>query len=80
MTEAIVRYFGGPLDGRQQGANEAELVPGATIRHVYLHGGPKVETLYELNYCAKAGWEYRLCTAVNEEEAQSIERLPLDPA
>ncbi|QWF79024.1 hypothetical protein [Amycolatopsis sp. CA-230715] len=68
MTEAIVRFFGGPLDGRVQDLGEAEPVRGTVMRHVHLHDGPKIETHYELGYSAEAGWEYRLCSVPEHDD------------
>ncbi len=55
-----VRFFGGPLDGRVQELPGCDPVPGAVIRHIHLHGGPKIETRYEL-CLSERGWEYRVC-------------------
>jgi len=61
-----VRFFGGPLDGRVQQLRETEAVPGTVIRHIHLHGGPKIETRYELGL-AERGWEYRVCATTRSE-------------
>lgn len=69
-----VRFFGGPLDGRVQELRETEAVPGAVIRHIHLHGGPKIETRYELGL-GDHGWEYRVCapsTSRPEPETDGI--------
>jgi len=78
MTETIVRYFGGPLDGREQDLTDSELIPGTVIRHIYLHEGPKIETLYQL-ISSETGWEYRLCGVVEQTEVQETRQSPLDP-
>ncbi|WP_158886392.1 hypothetical protein [Amycolatopsis anabasis] len=70
MTEAIVRFFGGPLDGRVQDLGDAEPVSGTVMRHVHLHDGPKIETHYELGYSAETGWEYRLCGLNSDETCE----------
>jgi hypothetical protein len=67
-SEQNVRFFGGPLDGRVQELNDAEPVRGTVMRHVHLHDGPKIETLYSLDYTTESGWEYRLCTVTSPDE------------
>lgn len=52
------RFFGGPLDGRVQDLVD-EPVPGSVVRHIHLHGGPKIETHYVLAR-TDGGWEYRV--------------------
>lgn len=69
MTARTVRFFGGPLDGREQPLGEAEPVPGSVMRHVHLHDGPKIETHYQLDYSAETGWEYRLYGLTERDEA-----------
>jgi hypothetical protein len=66
MTEASVRFFGGPLDGRIQALGE-EPVCGTVMRHVHLHDGPKIETHYRLGYSPETGWVYRLCGLATPE-------------
>ncbi|MBB4685907.1 hypothetical protein [Amycolatopsis jiangsuensis] len=66
-----VRFFGGPLDGRVQELTEAEPVPGTVVRHIHLHGGPKIETLYELGL-TEHGWEYRLRAHETEPERDGL--------
>jgi hypothetical protein len=68
MAQAIVRFFGGPLDGRVQDLGDAEPVSGTLMRHVHLHDGPKIETHYQLAYSAEGGWEYRLCGLARPDE------------
>ncbi|MFD9894414.1 hypothetical protein [Amycolatopsis sp. NPDC058986] len=65
-----VRFFGGPLDGRVHELGDDELVPGTVVRHIHLHGGPKIETLYELGL-TEEGWEYRV-SAESRSEPDSI--------
>lgn len=45
----MVRYVGGPLDGRVDtvSARPEEQLP--TVRHVHLHGGPKIVHHYDLH-------------------------------
>lgn len=69
MTEVSVRFFGGPLDGRVQVLTDP--VPGAVIRHVHLHQGPKIETRYELAFTDETGWQYRMC----ELKAPEVDEL-----
>ncbi|WP_328444573.1 MULTISPECIES: hypothetical protein [unclassified Amycolatopsis] len=59
-----VRFFGGPLDGRVQELGDNE--PGAVIRHIHLHAGPKIETRYELGL-TEDGWEYRVAASSRSE-------------
>ncbi|WP_328606700.1 hypothetical protein OG943_43535 [Amycolatopsis sp. NBC_00345] len=66
MTDRSVRFFGGPLDGRVQELTDAEPAPGTVVRHIHLHGGPKIETLYELGM-TENGWEYRVRTSSHSE-------------
>lgn len=66
-----VRFFGGPLDGRVQELGDAEPVPGTVIRHIHLHGGPKIETRYELGL-TEHGWEYRVAATQHEPEPDGL--------
>jgi hypothetical protein len=63
-----VRFFGGPLDGRVQDFGDTVPVTGTIVRHVHLHDGPKIETLYELSHRPESGWEYRVLTAAGEPD------------
>ncbi|MCR6487706.1 hypothetical protein M8542_33255 [Amycolatopsis sp. OK19-0408] len=65
-----VRFFGGPLDGRVQELGD-DAVPGAVIRHIHLHGGPKIETRYELGL-SEDGWEYRVAATRHEPERDNL--------
>ncbi|MEU6129753.1 hypothetical protein ABZ805_11340 [Saccharopolyspora sp. NPDC047091] len=58
MPERVVRFVGGPLDGRTQDLRDSEAVLGRLLRHIHLHDGPKIETCYRLRYTPDAGWEY----------------------
>jgi hypothetical protein len=74
QTFRSVRFFGGPLDGRVQDLGDSEPAPGSIIRHIHLHGGPKIETRYELGL-TESGWEYRVCapsTSRSEPEPDGI--------
>ena len=53
-------YVGGPLDGRQELLPAAKTVVGAMVTHVYLHGGPKIETRYRLGRTADGRWIYHV--------------------
>jgi hypothetical protein len=66
VTDRSVRFFGGPLDGRVQELTDEEPVPGTIVRHIHLHGGPKIETLYELGM-TEHGWEYRVSATTHSE-------------
>lgn len=52
-------FVGGPLDGRVR-TRPAESAAPAVVRHVHLHGGPKITHLYDLHEVAGHGGEYRL--------------------
>jgi hypothetical protein len=52
-------FVGGPLDGRVR-TRPAGQEPPAVVRHVHLHGGPKIVHLYDLHEVAGHGGEYRL--------------------
>ncbi|MGH3493711.1 MAG: hypothetical protein ACRDRL_15315 [Sciscionella sp.] len=54
------RFFGGPLDGREQSLQEGAAADGDVVTHVYLHGGPKIETRYRLMRGVDGSWEYRV--------------------
>lgn len=70
------RFLGGPLDGREQSLPDANAFDGAVVTHVFLHGGPKIETQYRLSQDGLGGWEYRV---VDPENARSVpESVPED--
>jgi len=46
-------------------------VPGTVIRHIHLHGGPKIETRYELGL-TESGWEYRVAATQHEPEPDGL--------
>jgi len=52
-------FVGGPLDGRVRTRAAADPAP-AVVRHVHLHGGPKIVHHYDLYEVAGHGGEYRL--------------------
>ncbi|WP_018684633.1 hypothetical protein [Actinokineospora enzanensis] len=56
----VIRYVGGPLDGRVDTVAGAPTDPRSTVTHVYLHGGPKIVHHYDLHYALEYGCEYRL--------------------
>ncbi|WP_156754341.1 hypothetical protein [Actinokineospora pegani] len=56
----LVRYVGGPLDGRVDTLPQLPAEPKATVTHVHLHGGPKIVHHYDLHYAVEYGCEYRL--------------------
>lgn len=51
-------FVGGPLDGRVRTRPPGE-EPPAVVRHVHLHGGPKIVHHYDLHEVAGHGGEYR---------------------
>lgn len=53
-------YVGGPLDGRQETLSAAKSVVGTVVTHVFLHGGPKIETRYRLDRTSDGRWLYRV--------------------
>ena len=53
-------YVGGPLDGRREPLPPTKSVVGNIVTHVFLHGGPKIETRYQLERTADGEWVYRL--------------------
>jgi hypothetical protein len=55
-------FVGGPLDGRVRTRPAESAVP-AVIRHVHLHGGPKIVHFYDLHEVAGHGGEYRFRSA-----------------
>ncbi len=59
MSETA-RFLGGPLDGREQALGETGPREGHVVTHVYLHGGPKIETRYRLGQDADGNWEYHV--------------------
>ena len=44
----VVRYVGGPLDGRVDSHARPPEAPKQTVTHVHLHDGPKVVHRYDL--------------------------------
>lgn len=54
-------YVGGPLDGRREPLPPAKSVVGNIVTHIFLHGGPKIETRYRLDRTEDGEWIYRLC-------------------
>lgn len=62
VVPSTVRFSGGPLDGRVSTLPPGGAVDGHIVTHVYLHGGPKIETHYRLcvDAAVEGGWEYRV--------------------
>jgi hypothetical protein len=58
--EYVVRYVGGPLDGRVDTLPELPEQPRDTVTHVHLHEGPKIVHHYDLCYAVEYGCEYRV--------------------
>jgi hypothetical protein len=46
--DAVLRFVGGPLDGRVEVREARHGAPLPTVTHVHLHGGPKVVHRYDL--------------------------------
>jgi hypothetical protein len=66
----LVRYVGGPLDGRVDTLAQLPDEPRETVTHVHLHGGPKIVHHYDLHYALEYGCEYRLREAEDSDLAQ----------
>lgn len=58
----VVRYVGGPLDGRVDTLAELPDEPLDTVTHVHLNDGPKIVHHYDLQYAVEYGCEYRVRT------------------
>ncbi len=56
----VVRFVGGPLDGRVDSRAKPQDAPKPTVTHVHLHSGPKIVHHYDLQYAVEYGCEYRL--------------------
>ena len=58
--DAVLRFVGGPLDGRVEirAARHGEPLP--TVTHVHLHGGPKVVHRYDLEPLTEGVGVYNL--------------------
>jgi hypothetical protein len=56
----VVRYVGGPLDGRVDTLPDLPEQPKDTVTHVHLHEGPKIVHHYDLCYAVEYGCEYRV--------------------
>lgn len=56
----VVRYVGGPLDGRVEKLPSPSDEPRDTVTHVHLHEGPKIVHHYDLTYALEYGCEYHL--------------------
>jgi hypothetical protein len=56
----VVRYVGGPLDGRVDTLTELPDEPRDTVTHVHLNDGPKIVHHYDLHYAVEYGCEYRV--------------------
>ncbi|MFL6144208.1 MAG: hypothetical protein ACJ72N_20380 [Labedaea sp.] len=56
----VVRYVGGPLDGRVDQLEAAREEPLDTVTHVHLNDGPKIVHHYDLQYAVEYGCEYRV--------------------
>jgi hypothetical protein len=56
----VVRYVGGPLDGRVDTLDEQVDEPHGTVTHVHLNDGPKIVHHYDLQYAVEYGCEYRV--------------------
>jgi hypothetical protein len=56
----LVRYVGGPLDGRVDRLSAMPSTLRSTVKHTHLHGGPKIENYYDLRYAVEHGCEYHV--------------------
>jgi hypothetical protein len=56
----VVRYVGGPLDGRVDTLTRCPDRPHDTVTHVHLHEGPKIVHHYDLHYALEYACEYRV--------------------
>ncbi|WP_309115815.1 hypothetical protein [Saccharothrix sp.] len=56
----VVRFVGGPLDGRVDSVSMPADAPKPTVTHVHLHSGPKIVHHYDLRYAVEYGCEYHL--------------------
>jgi hypothetical protein len=56
----VVRYVGGPLDGRVDTLDKLPDEPHDTVTHVHLNDGPKIVHHYDLQYAVEYGCEYRV--------------------
>ena len=63
-------YVGGPLDGRRETLSVARSVVGTVVTHVYLHGGPKIETRYRLGRTEDGQWIYSL---IDDDVTEGVE-------
>jgi hypothetical protein len=58
--DAVLRFVGGPLDGRVEVRDARHGAPLPTITHVHLHGGPKVVHRYDLRSLTDGTWVYHV--------------------
>jgi len=70
----VVRFVGGPLDGRVDSVSKPEDAPKPTVTHVHLHGGPKIVHHYDLQYAVEYGCEYRLRAEDATEQQGAADR------
>jgi hypothetical protein len=59
----VVRFVGGPLDGRVDTLDRLRAEPLGTVTHVHLNDGPKIVHHYDLQYAVEYGCEYRVRSA-----------------
>ncbi|WP_199443893.1 hypothetical protein [Umezawaea beigongshangensis] len=70
MTDTyVVRFVGGPLDGRVDSLERAPEDPRPTMTHVHLHSGPKIVHHYDLQYAVEYGCEYHVRSDGSEDDA-----------
>ena len=55
---SVLRFLGGPLDGRVDVREARHGAPLPTVTHVHLHGGPKVVHRYDLQTLADGAGVY----------------------
>ncbi|HEU5474433.1 MAG TPA: hypothetical protein VFV67_27615 [Actinophytocola sp.] len=63
IRQYVVRYVGGPLDGRVDTLDRLPTAPLDTVTHVHLNDGPKIVHHYDLQYAVEYGCEYRVRSA-----------------
>jgi len=57
---SVLRFLGGPLDGRVDVREARHGAPLPTVTHVHLHGGPKVVHCYDLQSLDDGAAVYQL--------------------
>jgi hypothetical protein len=71
-TDAVLRFVGGPLDGRVEVREARHGDPLPTITHVHLHGGPKVVHRYDLQSLTDGAGVYHLRPRVQHDDPATV--------